>query len=123
MCRAVRHWRWRMMPFPMPAAMRDEIPEVTAMTRSEQNDITLTAGDRQFLERVSVGRSGFLPAHQAAPGRGRSAHVFRQPQSLVLSQSAARKYFGDADPIGKIISPRSSCDARAMRPAQAGRSR
>ena len=31
--------------------------------------------------------------------------VLSHPESVVLTQSMARKYFGDADPIGKTISP------------------
>src|ERR1700722_6677596 len=33
------------IPFPMPAAMRDEIPEVKSMTRLWEEPMTLTAGD------------------------------------------------------------------------------
>jgi len=35
---------------------------------------------------------------------GDPEQVLRQPESIVLSQSAARKYFGNADPLGKTIS-------------------
>ena len=34
------------IPYPMPAAMKDEIPEVTGMTRLWSEPMTLTAGDR-----------------------------------------------------------------------------
>jgi len=40
--------------YPLPAAMRDEIPEVQAMTRLSDQRITMTAGNRQFLQQVSV---------------------------------------------------------------------
>src|SRR6185295_20111200 len=36
------------VPFPMPAAMRDEIPDVTGMTRFNPETMTLMVGDRQF---------------------------------------------------------------------------
>ena len=39
--------------------------------------------------------------------------VLAQPESIVLSQSTARKYFGDVDPLGKIVTVTSSgimCD-------------
>jgi len=99
------------VPFPMPAEMRAQIPEVTAMTRLNPNTITLMAGDRQFLERVSAVDPDFfriikLPLIQGDPSR-----VFADPQSLVLSQGTAHKYFGDVDPIGKIITTTTNCDA------------
>src|SRR6185437_4985307 len=99
------------VPFPIPAAMHDEIPEVTGMTRVNANSMTLMVGDRQFLEHVTAVDPGFfriikLPLIQGDPGR-----VFRDPQSLVLSESAARKYFGNTDVVGKIITTTANCDA------------
>jgi putative ABC transport system permease protein len=89
--------------FPMPAAMHDEIPEVTGMTRLWSEPMTLTAGDRQFRETVNVVDPNFFQIIKLALLTGDPAEVFRQPESVVLSQSAARKYFGNADPIGKTL--------------------
>jgi putative ABC transport system permease protein len=100
------------VPYPMAAAMREEIPGVTGKTRFFDETMTLTAGDRQFSETVSVVDPEFftlirLPLLAGIPGQ-----VFREPESVVLSQSAARKYFGDTDPIGKFISTgRGNCAA------------
>jgi putative ABC transport system permease protein len=99
------------VPFPMPAAMRDEIPEVTGITRFNPSVMTLMAGDRQFLEHVTAVDPDFfriikLPLAQGDPGQ-----VFRDPQSLVLSESAARKYFGTTDAIGKTIATAANCEA------------
>jgi putative ABC transport system permease protein len=98
------------VPFLMPAEMRADIPEVTAMTRLNANTITLMAGDRQFLERVSAVDPDFFRIIKLPLVEGDPARVFADPQSLVMSQSAARKYFGDADPIGRIITTTTSCD-------------
>ncbi len=91
------------IPYPMPAAMHDEIPEVTAMTRISAEPMTLTTGDRQFPEVVNVVEPNFFQVIKLPLLAGDPASVFRQPESVVLSQSAARKYFGSADPIGKTI--------------------
>jgi putative ABC transport system permease protein len=91
------------IPFPMPAAMHDEIPEVTAMTRLSAEPMTLTAGDRQFPEVVSVVDPNFFQVIKLSLLAGDPATVFRQPESIVLSQSAARRFFGSADPIGRTI--------------------
>ena len=40
-------------PFPMAAAMHDEIPEVVAATNLNYSFMTLFAGDRQFREPVA----------------------------------------------------------------------
>src|SRR5579883_1707857 len=86
---------------PLPAAMRDEIPEVRSATRLVQEGMTLTAGDRQFLEQVGVVDPNFLQVIALPLIKGDPRTVLSRPENLVISQSAARKYFGDADPIGK----------------------
>jgi putative ABC transport system permease protein len=91
------------VPYPMPAALKDEVPGVTDMTRLQQEGMTLTVGDRQFIEQVDVVDPQFFDVIKLPLVAGTPASAFRQPESVVLSQSLARKYFGDADPIGKTI--------------------
>ena len=50
-----------MVPFAMPEAMRNEVPGVIGMTRLNAEQMTLTAGDRQFVEHVDVVDPGFSP--------------------------------------------------------------
>src|SRR6185295_16833268 len=86
------------IPFPMPAAMRDEIPEVPGMTRLWSEPMTLTVGIRQFPETVSVVDPEFFRIIKLPLVAGDPQEVFHQPESVVLSETAARKYFGSADP-------------------------
>jgi putative ABC transport system permease protein len=98
------------IPFPMPAEMRNEIPDVAAMTRLYNNySMTLMVGDRQFRQRIDSVDPNFFSVIKLSLVKGDPTRVFADPQSLVLSESAARKYFGDADPIGKIISTAANC--------------
>src|SRR6185312_4434136 len=98
------------VPFPMPAAMRDNIPEVTGMTRYNRNTMTLMVGDRQFLEHVTSVDPDFFQMIKLPLIRGDPSRVFHDPQSLVLSESAARKYFGTTDVIGKVITTTANCE-------------
>ena len=99
------------IPFLMPPAMRDEIPEVTAMTRLNYNIMTLFAGDRQFGENVAEVDQNFFAVIKLPLVKGDPAGVFRDPESLVLSEGAARKYFGTTDAVGKIIRTSANCEA------------
>ena len=99
------------VPFLMPAAMRDGIPEVTAMTRLNYNFMTLFAGDRQFRENVAEVDPNFFGIIRLPLVKGDPAGVFRDPESLVLSESAAQKYFGTTDVIGKIIRTTANCES------------
>jgi putative ABC transport system permease protein len=99
------------VPFLMPSAIRAEIPEVGAMTRLTAYHMTIMVGDRQFRDQIDSVDPDFFTMIKLPLIKGDPARVFADPQSLVLSQSAARKYFGDADPIGKIISTTANCEA------------
>jgi len=101
-----------LVPHPMPETMREEIPGVTGMTRYDIEGMTLANGDRQFVEQVSVVDPGFFKLVRLPLITGDPDTVFRQPDSVVLSQSAVRKYFGDANPIGQnILTGRGNCIA------------
>ena len=89
--------------YPLTAAMQDAIPEVTGNTRIQVEPMTLTVGEREFPEAVNVVDPNFFKIIRLPLLRGDPDEIFRHPESIVLSQSAARKYFGDADPIGKTI--------------------
>jgi len=92
------------IPYPMPAAMHDGIPGVTAATLLYSWTLTLTSGDRQFsLKNLDVVDPGFFDIIRLPFVEGSPDSVFRQPESVVLTQATAREYFGGADPIGRTL--------------------
>ena len=100
-----------MVPFPVPAAMQEGIPEVTAATRMARDAITITVGNRQFFEAVEVVDPNFLQVIQLPLVSGDPATVLAQPESLVLSEDTARKFFGDMNPLGQTVTvARPNCD-------------
>ena len=101
------------IPNPMPVAMRDQLPGVTAMTRLSTWTKTLSNGDRQFSQNINVVDANFFTTIRLPLLQGDPATVFRQPESVVLSQSAARKYFGTADPIGRFLTTAGYCGRHA----------
>ena len=90
---------------PVPFAMRDQIPEVRAATMLADEHMAVTVNGRAFSERVAVVDPNFLQIIPLPLLAGDPRTVLANPESVVLSQSMARKYFGDADPLGKTISP------------------
>jgi putative ABC transport system permease protein len=90
-------------PMPMVVAMRDQIPEVQSATRLVQESMTVTSGDHQFLEQIGTVDPNFLQVIRLPLVSGDRRTVLARPENIVISQRAARKYFGDADPIGKTL--------------------
>jgi putative ABC transport system permease protein len=83
----------------------EEIPEVINFTRVDRWDNVLTGfGDRTFLEdHFYWADSGFFEIFSFPLIKGDPSRVLAEPRSMVISESTARKYFGDEDPVGKIL--------------------
>ncbi|HKU63737.1 MAG TPA: ABC transporter permease [Rhizomicrobium sp.] len=97
---------------PLTVAMHDQIPEVTSQTRLVRQSMTMIAGDRQFLEQVGTVDPNFLQVVPLPLVSGDPRTVLSRPDGIVVSQRIARKYFGDANPIGKILTTgRGGCGA------------
>jgi putative ABC transport system permease protein len=98
-------------PFPLPAFMKDHLPEVTAMTRLWPTRMTVQIGDRQFLEEINEADANLFTVLGLPLKAGDPHQVLQAPESIVLSQALARKYFGTADPVGRaLVVSRPSCD-------------
>jgi len=101
------------LPFRLPAAMRDAIPEVVAITRLHRTNMTVSAGNYQFREMIAFVDPNFFNVIKLPLMKGDPGAVFRNPESVVLSENAARKYFGTTDAIGKIVRTMPNCEAAA----------
>jgi len=92
-------------PAPMAAAMVRDFPEVRAAARIRKpSAVRLSRGNENFLE------SSFLWADPQMFDifsfplvRGDKNAFLANAHSILLSQQAARRYFGDSDPIGRTI--------------------
>jgi putative ABC transport system permease protein len=96
-------WPLASAPFPVLRAMQEEIPEVKATTHLLPEPMTVTVGNRQFFETVAFVDPSFFQVIRLPLIEGDPASVLAHPESIVLSQSVARKYFGDIDPLGKTV--------------------
>ncbi|HLY07155.1 MAG TPA: ABC transporter permease [Rhizomicrobium sp.] len=90
-------------PFPLGAAIQAGIPDVEAAARLVPEDMTVKSGDRQFPETVAYVDPGFFAVVQLPFLRGDARKVLGGPESVVLTESTARKYFGAADPVGRTL--------------------
>jgi putative ABC transport system permease protein len=96
-------WALATAPLPVLDAMQAEIPEVTGATHLVPEGMTVAVGDRHFYETIAVVDPSFLQVIKLPLLQGDPAAVFVQPESIVISQSTARKWFGNVDPLGKSV--------------------
>jgi putative ABC transport system permease protein len=92
---------------PVGPTMHQEIPGVEAMLRvspSGSGGTTFKVDDKVFSqEGTFYADSNFFEFFTFPLLEGDAATVLKEPNSIVLTSSLANKYFGEEDPIGKII--------------------
>jgi putative ABC transport system permease protein len=92
-------------PGPLAAAMVRDFPEVIAATRIDNwGNVLVRVGDKSFME---------SEIHWADPQtfeifsfpivRGEGGSALTDPFSVLLSESAAARFFGVGDPVGRTI--------------------
>ncbi|MFC1563539.1 ABC transporter permease [candidate division KSB1 bacterium] len=92
-------------PAPLYSAVKEEIPEVINACRwSKDSRVPLKNGDTKFYEDgISTADPDFLRMFSHPFTKGSIDHVFMDKRSVVITESLAEKYFGDEDPIGRLL--------------------
>lgn len=84
--------------------MKENMPEVQEYARVYPENGVISYGDKKFFERrIQVVDPSFLQIFDFPLIEGDKETVLLEPYKVVMSEDAVRKYFGDEDPIGKII--------------------
>ncbi|MGH8219118.1 MAG: ABC transporter permease [Steroidobacteraceae bacterium] len=91
------------VPFPVLRAVGDQISQVEAVTHVHPERMSVHVGDRLFHDTAIFVDPNFFKVIRLPLAEGDPARVLSQPESVVLSESFARKYFGRADPIGRTL--------------------
>jgi putative ABC transport system permease protein len=94
-------------PAPLAAAMQKEIPEVLSVTRIHPNwggSYLLKYANKKITEEKVYGvDSSFFDVFTFPFIRGDAKSAFKDVNSIVLTQSSAKKLFGNVNPVGKVI--------------------
>lgn len=100
------------VPYLLPQAMREQIPEISGFTRFSVQGTTVTVDGRQFFDQIVVAEPNLFRVIKLPFISGDPRQALSQPESVVLSESTARKYFGSANPVGRVLSvAKPSCAA------------
>jgi putative ABC transport system permease protein len=87
-------------------AMKKEFPEVADVTRINWNNSerVVRNGAIKYREaHVCFADTNFFHFFRYALIEGDAVKVLKEPNSIVLSSAAAKRYFGAIDPIGKFL--------------------
>jgi putative ABC transport system permease protein len=92
-------------PPPLAAKLVEEVPEVAAAVRVYAvAPMVVRYGDKFFNEdRIFGADSNFFDIFNFKLLEGNPATALSSPNSVILTASEAKKYFGEESPVGKII--------------------
>jgi putative ABC transport system permease protein len=97
---------------PMGPEIKAVFPEVKDMVRIMMDDMILQSNPNNAIkEEVAYADSSAFKIFSWPLLRGDIKHLFNAPCDLVLSETAAKKYFGNADPMGQtmLINGKAKC--------------
>ena len=90
-------------PAPLAEAMMEDMPEVQyASCACSQTDRLLTNKDKKFYESGIIADENFLNIFSFKLLRGDKSSL-SEPNTIYLTEKLAKKYFGQSDPLNKII--------------------
>ncbi len=83
---------------------RRTFPAITAFARTVQYSPVVSVGDKTFNEtHFLYADSAFFSIFTFPLLKGNPATVLAAPNQVVLTETMAKKYFGESDPIGKTL--------------------
>lgn len=98
---------------PLASAFSTEFPQIKETVRIQGDDDMMEIGEKQFEEKkIFYADSNFLQFFTFTLKAGDPKTALRQPESIVITESMARKYFGTDDAIGKVIRKGNKDDLR-----------
>lgn len=90
-------------PF-MDALLTDYPGQIATATRAMPADALVQIADESFIEdHILLADSNFFSFFSYPLLRGNPESVLDNPNAVVLTKAFAKKYFGEQDPIGKVL--------------------
>ncbi len=89
---------------PLAVNLKKDFPEVEDAVRLSQDELLVHKGDVKFQEKESVfADSTLFNVFDFPLIAGDKKTALKEPMSIVLSQSAAKKYFGNTNSLGQQV--------------------
>jgi putative ABC transport system permease protein len=97
---------WVVSPAILKPTWENDLPEIEQASRIGRSDVILNKDGQVFSEYIYFTDPEYFDIFTFPLILGDAKTALNKPFALVISQSMARKYFGDENPLGKTISSR-----------------
>lgn len=88
---------------PLGPLLKENIPEVSEYARLREYLYTLAYHEKTFQEEIYFGDPSFLSMFNFPLIQGDPATALGDPHSILLTETMARKYFGENEPVGEVL--------------------
>jgi putative ABC transport system permease protein len=90
-------------PWSLAPALKNDFPEIVKATRFNNRTMLVKYGDMNFNENVGLVDPDFLEMFSFQLLKGVSKEPLVNVNSVIISKTAANKYFRNEEPVGKIL--------------------
>jgi putative ABC transport system permease protein len=95
---------WSTTPKILARTIEKDIPEIERAVRVDWNrNFLFSIGDKRIMANGHMVDTGFLQVFSFPLVKGDANTALNRDYSIILTQSAAKKVFGDEEPMGKTI--------------------
>lgn len=111
--RLYRPWLWEkyekkefkntVTPFPLGPTMKENLPDVEAYSRVATVASEVRQGDATLSEDVHFVDSSFFDMFDFPLIATNDPHPLNNPNSVIITQTLAKKYFGSENPLGQSL--------------------
>lgn len=89
---------------PMARALMNDFPEVENATRIDLREEIVEHNGQQILQPdILLADPSFFDIFSYNLKQGSKSNALNKPYSIILTESAAKKYFGETDPMGQTL--------------------
>lgn len=94
---------WESTPDPLAPVLKTSYPDIEDAARVTESDALLSVADKHIKSTGVFADTGFISMFDFDLLKGSAAGALDKIQNIVITESLAKRLFGNEDPIGKYI--------------------
>jgi putative ABC transport system permease protein len=96
---------WMTTPTPLASFLQDKLPEINNTVRIARvgKGLLSSGAENFFEENIIIADPSIFDVFTIPLISGDQRNALSQPNSIVISESVAKKYFGNQDPVGETV--------------------
>jgi predicted permease len=99
---------------PLGPILKQNIPEIVECARFREYFYTLTYDEMTSQEEIHFADPSFLTMFSFPQVKGDPATALEDPHSILLSETMAERYFGENEPVGKVLRLNEQIDLKVV---------